>query len=191
MNRNILLVVWMFSLASICYAQTPEHLWSVADYCAAATQDAKDNVPTAQAEAKCKYPPEFTKRCIDKPREMSRISNHTRDAVCAARTAREAKAILVNGSVEVNNIAQEEAKFWRLQAYKARVIADQVNKQIEDQNAFCNANHIKVYNQTPIYTHTPVFTETWIFTDECTGAYVRSGKSLSDLYLPANPSLKR
>lgn len=98
MNRNILLVVWMFSLASICYAQTPEHLWSVADYCAAATQDAKDNVPTAQAEAKCKYPPEFTKRCIDKPREMSRISNHTRDAVCAARTAREAKAILVKAA---------------------------------------------------------------------------------------------
>ena len=107
-----------------------------------------------------------------------------RVAACAAKTSHEAREIAIKGSTEVLRIEQEDAKFFRLQADKARANVDKIHKQIADQKAFCIANNIpKFFDQ---------INETeWVFTAECTSACLKSGKLPSDLYLPGNPSLNR
>jgi hypothetical protein len=104
----------------------------VAIVCARATQDAKGHEVTAKDEADCQelapISEAFTQRCLDKAKEMSQIANRTRDAICVAKTSKEANAIGIEGFGKVNDIAHEEAAFWRYNADIAKQKVEQKHK---------------------------------------------------------------
>lgn len=138
-RRNILLplaIIGLLSVTSFAQSEAERNKAQVAIVCARATQDAKGHEVTAEKEAACResgfsdtrdlY---LTKRCLDKAKEMSKIANRTRDAICVAKTEKEANAIGFEGFGKVNDIAQEEKGFAYYNLDTARI-------ELEKRNAY-------------------------------------------------------
>jgi len=138
-GRDVLLSLAITVLLSVtAFAQTEaeRNKAQVDIVCARATQDAKGHEVTAEKEAACREPSfsdtrdlYLTKRCLDKAKEMSEIANRTRDAICVAKTAKEANAIGFEGFGKVNDIAQEEKDFAYYNLETARI-------ELEKRNAY-------------------------------------------------------
>jgi hypothetical protein len=136
-GRDILLSLAITVLLSVtAFAQAEAERNKVDIVCARATQDAKGHEVTAGTETACREPSfsdtrdlYLTKRCLDKAKEMSEIANRTRDAVCVAKTAKEANAIGFEGFGKVNDIAQEEKDFAYYNLETARI-------ELEKRNAY-------------------------------------------------------